>query len=158
MTNIQTDKRITLRCKQDVKNPDVLYCERLRHPIPTKKEQVPQMPTKIPSPDKSKSDTVTPTSDVDGDAGSQGYTTITLHKVQLDGKVVYEPIDPVEDPELPEKDTSLGTETQPNQMEMEHRLAQSKGCDGKHCVVSRQASARRNKPALRNATGKGEGE
>jgi hypothetical protein len=154
MVEQQDNNEITLRCKLlDPKDPTMLSCERIPRPI-LQDNGSELAASKTPQSDQSRSGTTTPSPDVAEDAGSQGYTTITLRKVQLDEKVVYEP---VEDPNHSKKDILPGKETQPNLTAMQHRLARSSGCDGKHCAIPREVVAQRNKTASRKMMGKGDG-
>jgi hypothetical protein len=138
--NEQTDpNEITLRCKPlDSIDPTMLRCEII--PKPVLQENRSELDaSKTPLPDQSGSVTATSSSDVSEDAVSQAYTTITLRKVQRDGKEVYEP---VKDSQSLEKNAKPSKEARPN-------LTQSSGCDRKHCVITRDAQTRRNKPASR---------
>ena len=158
MVKNQDKNEITLRCKPlDLQDPTMLSCEIIPKSVPRAKGAGTEAALMTPQPDQSESDTVKPLSVVTGDNGKQGYEIVNVRKVRKDGKVFLEVLNPDGIDKTKAEDTLPNQKTEPNLMEMKHRLARVNKCIDKSCVVSKFTSRRQNQPENRDGTEDGEG-
>ncbi|MFZ1898508.1 hypothetical protein [Methanoregula sp.] len=148
MVENEPDKNITLWCERlDPTNPDMLSCEIIPNPVPTNKGLVPDASLKTPLPDQAGADAAKPSSGGSSDAKAPGYEKLTVLRCQKDGEEYLKILKPGDEPAQNADAAPLIQEPPVNATETQKRVAQSNGCDDKHCVVSRLALARqRNAP------------
>jgi hypothetical protein len=155
--NINNDS-ITLRCKPlDPKDPTMLSCQIIpMSGSPGKKADSGASPN-IQQPDQSGSDTAKPSSDGPSDGEQEGYETVNVQRVQIDGQDFFKVLDPSRNPNTG-ADEIPPVQKEPSDLkDTKGRFRRLKKCNDKRCSVARPSAENRDTPIKRDTSVEEEG-